>query len=482
MAGRLAAEGADATGARYNDRTVLPMDRGNQMSRRLAWLACGSLAVPALLASCGQDVSVFNQTPTGTTPTGGGSSTSTTGSGGTTTTTTGVGAQAGDCPADWRDCDGNPATPCDTDTSSSLAHCGQCAHPCGAEHAAPVCSDGSCQLNCQAPYDDCDGLDANGCETDTSSSLESCGGCGQPCSSECVLGLCAGTCDQALTIDEDDALQVVKAIGLCVGVQSAAWVLADGAPPPVDVTAKANFNLGHGVLPDFGQTVHPQEGTRLLALSTGTARRPGDPGYQAPDQGFNKGYASGAPAGFPKASPACPGITPGSAFDATGIELTLTVPPLAHGFEFDFKYYSSEWPAWVCSQFSDQFLVMLAPPPPSAADGNVVFDPGANVIGAHSSFVAVCGCAPNPPCAVGGLSFPCSLGVGELAGTGFETHAGTPWLKTSVPATPSSTITLRFVPYDSGDGLFDSTVLIDNFRWIASAGQAPVTAVLPNPL
>jgi hypothetical protein len=37
-------------------------------------------------------------------------------------------------------------------------------------------------------------------------------------------------------------------------------------------------------------------------------------------------------------------------------------------------------------------------------------------------------------------------------------------------------VTLRFAIYDSGDGVLDSSVVIDNFRWLSSA---PTVATAP---
>jgi hypothetical protein len=68
----------------------------------------------------------------------------------------------------------------------------------------------------------------------------------------------------------------------------------------------------------------------------------------------------------------------------------------------------------------------------------------------------------------GRQDLPVREGVAELAGTGFESNAATSWLTTKAPVPPGSIIKLRFGAYDSGDGIFDSTVLIDNFRWLAT--------------
>ncbi len=89
------------------------------------------------------------------------------------------------------------------------------------------------------------------------------------------------------------------------------------APPSTEL---ASFHLGHGNLTGFGTNVKVQAGQRLLALSSGTARNPTDPGYQDV-AGFNKNYTGNHPQGFPKESPACPGVTTGVPHDATALEV-----------------------------------------------------------------------------------------------------------------------------------------------------------------
>lgn len=51
------------------------------------------------------------------------------------------------------------------------------------------CSDGVCR--CVAGYDDCDGVEQNGCETNTTVDDTNCGGCGNECAhGQCVAGVC----------------------------------------------------------------------------------------------------------------------------------------------------------------------------------------------------------------------------------------------------------------------------------------------------
>jgi hypothetical protein len=55
--------------------------------------------------------------------------------------------------------------------------------------------------------------------------------------------------------------------------------------------------------------------------------------------------------------------------------------------------------------------------------------------------------------------------------------ASTSWLVTTAPVTPGGEITLLFSAWDSGDGVLDSTVLIDNFKFDVdetSTGTTPI--------
>jgi hypothetical protein len=234
------------------------------------------------------------------------------------------------------------------------------------------------------------------------------------------------------------------------------------------------FHLGHGILPDFGFATTPRRGLKMLALSSGTARRPSDVGH-ASFNGFFKGYTSGHPVGFPKESPSCPDTVTGTPHDAAAVELEIRTPSNARGIAFDFDFFTYEWPEYICSPYNDFFLALLSPAPPGADSGNISFDGQGNLVSVNNAFLEVCGCPGNPPnpCSAGGKSFACSLGDAELIGTGFgfdssgTDHAATSWLFTEAPVDPSATITLRLAIYDSTDGFFDSLALVDNLRWIA---------------
>jgi len=299
-------------------------------------------------------------------------------------------------------------------------------------------------------------------------------------------------CDDGLAIASMDPMDGAKAVELCKvsnsalewGVVSAHWVMADGSPPPAG--KEVTFHLGHGILSGFGPNVTMRRGARMLELSSGTARQPTDPSY-APVSGFSKSYTGAHPQGFPKESPACPGTTTGTPNDPTGLEIRIRPPSNAKGFSFDFNFYTYEWPGYICSQYNDFFVALLSPIPAGQPDGNVSYDSQGNPVSVNNAFLEVCGCPGNPPspCMAGGKTFQCALGNIDLIGTGFgfdsdgADHGSTGWLRTKAPVTSNDLITIRWAVYDSGDGILDTSTLIDNWQWIAKAGTTVGTAPIP---
>src|SRR5690606_24252164 len=128
---------------------------------------------------------------------------------------------------------------------------------------------------------------------------------------------------------------------------------------------------------------------------------------------------------------------------------------------------------------NDVFATILAPRPAGQSNGNVSFDQEGNPVSVNNAFVRVCDCAGGPPCSAPPdfptIDYTCALGADELEGTGFEGRAATGWLTTEAPIEPGEDVTLRFVVYDAGDHILDTTVLIDNFRWRASTEGSPIT-------
>ena len=56
-----------------------------------------------------------------------------------------------------------------------------------------TCASSACSLSCSRDYANCDGNNANGCETNTRANMANCGGCGVLCpsTSACTIGGCS---------------------------------------------------------------------------------------------------------------------------------------------------------------------------------------------------------------------------------------------------------------------------------------------------
>jgi hypothetical protein len=304
-------------------------------------------------------------------------------------------------------------------------------------------------------------------------------------------------CDSVLALDDVSGIDGAKAIDLCQfttasaknwGVISSQYVRADGAAFP-------SPGAQVGLQPGFGPNVHPQGGQTMLALSSGYARTPSQAG-NCGSSSCNDNATATPPPGFPQAIGGCAGDTQIS--DDVALQIDVRTPTNATGYAFSSKFYTMEFPYWLCNGFNDEFVVLASPAPAGAINGNLVFDAMQNPVSAVFSFLTACdptqsaqyagaciasfGSCPSPP------NPYCPSGMAELQGTGFDVwdtssgNAGaTVWVKTQAPVQGGSEVTLRFTVWDGGDQAFDSTVLIDNFQWITSGAVSLGTAVLANP-
>lgn len=104
-----------------------------------------------------------------------------------------------ECPVGFDDCDDDASNGCETELSTAM-NCGACGRVCDIPNAVPMCVGGDCALaECAEGFENCDGDVSNGCEVETSSDVNNCGGCGVACSmdgamSSCVAGACEVTC------------------------------------------------------------------------------------------------------------------------------------------------------------------------------------------------------------------------------------------------------------------------------------------------
>jgi hypothetical protein len=133
----------------------------------------------------------------------------------------------GKCDAGAADCNNSPSDGCEISTKSSVNNCGGCGVQCSAPGASPYCLNGSCGFACLAGQVNCDGLAANGCEINTKSDVNNCGGCGNVCPSaggnaSCNNGACSlqcsgsnGDCDSKASNGCETKLDSIANCGGC---------------------------------------------------------------------------------------------------------------------------------------------------------------------------------------------------------------------------------------------------------------------------
>ena len=63
------------------------------------------------------------------------------------------------------------------------------------------------------------------------------------------------------------------------------------------------------------------------------------------------------------------------------------------------------------------------------------------------------------------------MAADSCGASGGMVGGGTDWLMLRGNVVPGEIITLRFALWDTGDGIYDSVVILDNFQWSAQ----PVT-------
>ena len=66
--------------------------------------------------------------------------------------------------------------------------------------------------------------------------------------------------------------------------------------------------------------------------------------------------------------------------------------------------------------------------------------------------------------------------TGLTDGNGNHGSGATDWLTTTAPISAGETFTLSFIVFDEQDGILDSAVNLDSFRWTSTPVSSPVTA------
>ena len=328
------------------------------------------------------------------------------------------------------------------------------------------------------------------------------------------------TCDDGLSSNSADPLDFARALDLCVfteetpatpeettwGVISADLVLSNGMGAPVAAS--------HSLRDGFGANNENQLGERLVVLSSGAAADTFDdanPGPQAYQDGTPMGSNAPFPADWLAANggnlpnaPGCPEPGGSDAFDPVMLRLRVRVPTNANSFTVRMFFFSSEYPEYVCTQFNDFFVTLVdSTTMDNPNDGNIaIYDDGANlypvgvnILDAANGLFTECtntavgqasgagGACVTPPSTYDGCT-----STNGLVGTGFDDTGSTPfscgyagnygggtgWLTMSGNVTPGETMEIRFAIWDTSDGLFDSTVLLDGWEWSVQASEPGV--------
>jgi hypothetical protein len=280
------------------------------------------------------------------------------------------------------------------------------------------------------------------------------------------------------------------------GVLSTALTQSDGSGVPQDIQVGVLNGLGAG-------TVDPIANATVAVISSGDARGVGDPGYTSNNSDGDY-FADGGPSDYLAAhgnmletSASCP-ATDATVYDTVRLSMTVRVPTNAQGFQYDFRFWTYEYPIYICTQYNDFFLALLdSGHPDIPADKNISFDAAGNPVSVNNAFFTTCdalacydadhyfmqsmlapdtngdGCVDALTCNTATNQCETSLGAcpdgsaDVLAFTSDVEAAGaTGWLTTSAPVVPGEEITLNFHIWDTGDYAYDSLVIIDNFQWL----------------
>ncbi len=319
----------------------------------------------------------------------------------------------------------------------------------------------------------------------------------EPVARSCPLALAHLPCDA----DSDDPLH---AIGLnctslggeyvasqnAVAVQKLEWQAAgviEGKRPWQVARAYGSF-----IDPNTQQPLwSPREGEKLLMMSSGLLPAPDGAGAVviAGDAVYNdvggapwdddvmpplmsQKLGSPEPMGFKN----CDGLGDcsntlqaqwelgsGDPNDRMWFNFQVTAPALAdgavadaNGYSFDFAFFSAEFPEWVDTPFNDIFVVWQTS---IEYTGNITF-----IKGQPLTVTALWPIDYQGECAL--FDAKCVGQDPQLEGTGYRNDGGaTGWYTASGGVTPGETFQLAFAIFDMGDSTYDTTAILDDWRW-----------------
>lgn len=410
------------------------------------------------------------------------------------------------CPAGFVGCNGICF-----DAAASRLHCGRCNNSCSPTEG---CDAGICAT----PPD----LDGDGFTVVTGDCCETTATCPDPAqvnpgAAEVPNGLddnCDGLIDamRPMGCDEGvlpgsarDAGDYARAMDVCEGLLWADVRRADGTQAPLSAE-------GIGIIQKVGPE-RPETGKTMLVLGSGRANLPAGlstgattsavdlsqcPGSGCLRDWFNSSNGTLKQPGRLPSSPQCQlGQGNTRANDSIMLHLTLQAPARARSFSLLTRFYSQEFPEYVCSPFNDQVVVLTSSTAPNPPDFNLMtftsaglsWPIGINVAAGTPLFQACESKQTNPTCWDPSLSpDSCMDGRGVLVGTYFDKPTpatcllggATARLITRGNVNGGEQFELRIAIWDVGDHALDSFITIDSFQWLTTQVTPGTTGQQPD--
>lgn len=268
-------------------------------------------------------------------------------------------------------------------------------------------------------------------------------------------------CDNA-ALDVGSAGDFARAMNIC----PAKFVVSAEYKAP----AKASQRR---IAANFGPSIPARFGSTLGVLSTGLTLLPGETGFVPTAPGTDLGIDYPRPAPYAN-KPSCPAASGDKVHDPSDLLLTLKAPTNAKAFSFEVRFFTAEYPQYYCSTYNDGFAAVMKSQKYSYK--NIAYGSEGENLCVNVSFWSVCenitkytGCK-DPPSTIQGSGFGPDSG---------ESHGATRWLTVTAPINAGEQFLLRLIVWDEGDGVLDSTVLLDNFRWDINPAEIESTVEQP---
>lgn len=221
-----------------------------------------------------------------------------------------------------------------------------------------------------------------------------------------------------------DAKLIADQLAVAPGIVTAASFVSTAPPGPTGDPANATV--------DFALAGFPRNGNTFGMLTTGDPNIADDANSTGNSGRSNNGAA----------------VRGDTDRDVTVMKVDFNVGADQNCVQFDFKFFSEEFPEFVGSPFNDAFIAEVdvttwdTVGSDITAPDNIALDPFGDIVSINASG-------------------PTSVSPGAATGTTYD--AATNVLGAKSPVTPGAH-SLYFSIFDQGDNIYDSAVFLDNLR------------------